>query len=291
MQTILLSEKRDIIGSIKKAVSSIEYQRMGKTGIERVDDVDGVIFALSSKGMQSVVFASPELAYDPVFSVAASCPSIDVMSVRLWFDRIVPTPTPANVWSRFPELRGAGGTFFMLDQLQKSADGDFSKLWGNSSPLGSVVACDFYNAGALIPLSDADLIKIISNELLPAAVPAFGVAQVVDSWIGRYPGTVSWFAPGTFSKRPSLQGSPNIINLKCAGDWVRMGRLEHGAKGLCQERAYVSGLQAANQLLNATFDQFKRHVVLPVREDEPQFRAGVSLNNQVMKLLPRFWVR
>ena len=27
------------------------------------------------------------------------------------------------------------------------------------------------------------------------------------------------------------------------GDWVRMGDREHGAKGLCQERALVSGLE------------------------------------------------
>eukprot|EP00968_Pinguiococcus_pyrenoidosus_P014449 scaffold1307_cov200-Pinguiococcus_pyrenoidosus.AAC.138 len=28
-----------------------------------------------------------------------------------------------------------------------------------------------------------------------------------------------------------------------------MGEREHGAKGLCQERAFVSGLQAANSLM------------------------------------------
>ena len=60
--------------------------------------------------------------------------------------------TPANVFSRFPGLRGAGGTFFMLDQLQP----DQEALWAGE-PQGSVVACDFYNAGALLPLSDEDL--------------------------------------------------------------------------------------------------------------------------------------
>ena len=39
-----------------------------------------------------------------------------------------------------------------------------------------------------------------------------------------------------------------VPNLVCAGDWVRMGEYKHGAKGLCQERAYVSGLEAANAL-------------------------------------------
>ena len=70
-----------------------------------------------------------------------------------------------------------------------------------------------------------------------------------------------------------------------------MGDREHGAKGLCQERAYVSGLEAANALLNECVDVSYQHEVLPVREDETQFKASVAVNNQVMKFLPRFWVR
>ena len=115
----------------------------------------------------------------------------------------------------------------------------------------------------------------------------------MDSWVGKYPGTVSWFAPGSYNKRPPLEGAGGLLpNVKCAGDWVRMGEREHGAKGLCQERAFVSGLEAANSLLKESFTSgFKVHNVLPVREDEAQFRAGVAINNQVMKVLPRFWVR
>ena len=87
-------------------------------------------------------------------------------------------------------------------------------------------------------------------------------------------------------------------NVKCAGDWVRMQEREHGAKGLCQERAYVSGLEAGNALISdvmkddsATSSTPQAHQVLPVREDEAQFRAGVAINKEVMKFLPRFWVR
>ena len=69
-----------------------------------------------------------------------------------------------------------------------------------------------------------------------------------------------------------------------------MGEREHGAKGLCQERAFVSGLEAANSLLRQG-GEGQQHDVLPVREDEPQFKAGVALNQQVMSFLPRFWVR
>ena len=119
----------------------------------------------------------------------------------------------------------------------------------------------------------------------------------MDSWVGKYPGTVSWFSPGSYSKRPPLEGSDQVSNIKCAGDWVRMGEREHGAKGLCQERAYVSGMEAANSLLRSTHlnDDFEGGMtmanVLPVREDEMQFKLGVEVNKKVMQVLPRFWTR
>ena len=37
--------------------------------------------------------------------------------------------------------------------------------------------------------------------------------------------------------------SENGAKQRRPGDWVRMGDREHGAKGLCQERALVSGLE------------------------------------------------
>jgi uncharacterized protein with NAD-binding domain and iron-sulfur cluster len=280
-------------------VNSIEFvnTKTGKT--ERIDDIDGVVLALTCRGMQAVVSNSPQLAQYPVFSQAASCGGIDVISVRLWLDRTVATRTPANVFSRFDELRGAGGTFFMLDQLQND---NLQELWGNDTVQGSVVACDFYNAGALLSLPNDQLVSILMNDLLPSAVPAFADAKVVDSWVGKFPGAVSWFAPGSYVKRPPLEGAGSLLpNLKCAGDWVRMGDREHGAKGLCQERAYVSGLEAANSLLRtvitketvqlANAESVKEHVVLPVREDEAQFKAAVAVNRQVMNYVPRFWVR
>jgi len=128
-------------------------------------------------------------------------------------------------------------------------------------------------------------------------VPRFADARVVDSWVGKYPGAVSWFSPGSYSSRPPLEGAGNAIlpNVKCAGDWVRMGDREHGAKGLCQERAYVSGIEAANSLLLSAgiLDNagLKAGEVLPVREDEIQFKLGAQLNKRVMQRLPRFWVR
>ena len=67
---------------------------------------------------------------------------------------------------------------------------------------------------------------------------------------------------------------------------------EHGAKGLCQERAYVSGLEAGNALLrDSGVAGGRSHPVVPVRPDELQFQASVAVNQQMMKILPRFWVR
>ncbi len=271
----------------------ISYLNTATGNVDTINDVHGIILALGCKGMQNVVNSSPDLARLPVFSKAASLKGIDVISVRLWLDQVVPTRTPANVFSRFEALRGAGGTFFMLDQLQGNTD----ELWGGSgtpSERGSVVACDFYNAGALLSLTDDDILKILMEELLPNAVSKFANAKVVDKWVGRYPGTVSWFSPGSYVSRPPLEGAGNDVlpNIKCAGDWVRMGDKEHGAKGLCQERAYVTGIEAANTLMGSIgMDKFPKHPVIPVREDEIQFKLGVQINNQIMKVLPRFWVR
>ncbi len=269
----------------------VAVEFMNRAGTTDTLKVDGIVLALNGKGMASVIESSPELSQYPTFSKAASMKNgIDVISTRIWLDKYIPTRTPANVFSRFEALRGAGGTFFMLDQLQKESE---EYLWGGEQPQGSVLACDFYNAGALMSLSDEKIVKILMEDLLPEAVPEFRTANVVDSWVGKFPGTVSFFSPGSFDRRPPMQGAPELPTIKCAGDWVRMGELEHGAKGLCQERAYVSGIQAANLLLDQVVGKSRlyKHPVLPVREDESQFKAGIALNKQVMQLLPRFWVR
>ena len=278
--------------------SKVSYFNTQTGQVEEIDDIDGVVLALGVKGMQAVVSSSPGLARLPVFGKAASLKGIDVISCRLYFDRKVETRSPANVFSRFEALRGAGGTFFMLDQFQEES---LSELWGleknnNVTTLGSVVACDFYNAGSLLSMSDEDIVRILTDELLPSAVPKFADAKLVDSWVGKYAGVVSWFSPGSYALRPPLEGAGNNVlpNVKCAGDWVRMGDREHGAKGLCQERAYVSGFEAANSLMKATTstdEKFQQHEVLAVRDDETQFKLGVELNRKVMSVFPRFWTR
>ena len=151
----------------KLHATKLEYLDTRTGEIEVIDEIDGVVLALGCQGMQSVVSSSPDLARLPVFSQAASLKGIDVISVRLWFDRKVETRSPANVFSRFESLRGAGGTFFMLDQFQEE---NLAELWGDEAKegeMGSVVACDFYNAGGLMSVNEEDIVKILTDELLP----------------------------------------------------------------------------------------------------------------------------
>ncbi len=278
-------------------VSSVRYEtRKGKKmTAAHLGDLSGCVLALGAKGMKAVMGGSPSLALAaPELSAAASLGGIDVISVRLWLDRTVATRSPANVFSRFEALQGAGGTFFMLDQLQCEEP---QLLWGDDQVQGSVLACDFYNAGSLLSLPDEAIIELLMDELLPSAVPAFRDAKPVDSFVARYPGAVTWFSPGSYKKRPPLE--TRVRNLVCAGDWVRMGDREHGAKGLCQERAYVSGLEAANALARSGalgVGLGRQHPVIPIRDDEPQVVAGRAVNKQLQDLLNPFglaspWVR
>ena len=263
----------------------------GRNGV--IEDVDAVVLAVGAKGMRALMAGSPACAAAaPELVAAGALGAIDVVSVRLWLDRHVPVADPANVLSRFSALRGSGATFFMLDQLQQE---DEAALWGDQPVQGSVIASDFYNATAIAELSDQAIVDCLMQELLPVAVPAFKAARVVDQEVRRYPGSVSLFSPGSFRQRPPLETS--LAPVVCAGDWVRMGSREFGAKGLCQERAYVCGLEAANSLLRRGIVQGgaaarnRRHPVIPIRADEPQVLLGRALNKLVMDPLEDFGIR
>ena len=281
----------DVDEASKRATAVRWVNKKGEEGV--IEDVDAVVMALGAKGMKSVVSNSPVLArVASEFSAAASLGAIDVVAVRLWLDRFVQVEHPANVFSRFEELRGAGGTFFMLDQLQKDSE---VELWGGEEPKGSVIASDFYNGTAIACMSDEDIVKLLTEKLLPKAIHGFEGVRAVDFEVRRYPGAVSWFSPGSYPKRPPLETS--IHNIVCAGDWVRMGEREHGAKGLCQERAYVCGLEAGNSLLRRGLVAGGAvHPVIPIRADEAQVVLGRALNKQFMDAVSPFglaspWIR
>ncbi len=275
------------------SVTSVETLSVSTGRSAVIKAVDAVVLAVGAKGMGALMANSPECAaLSPELVQAGHLNAIDVVSVRLWLDRKVPVADPANVLSRFPALQGSGATFFMLDQLQADSQ---QELWGADPVQGSVVASDFYNASAMAAQSDQKIVDSLMQELLPMVQPAFRTAQVVDQEVRRYPGSVSLFSPGSFQQRPPLETS--VASIVCAGDWVRMGDREFGAKGLCQERAYVCGLEAGNSLLRrkiisgTTPSQALPHPVIPIRADEPQVVLGRTINKRVMDQLDLFGLK
>merc|ERR1719161_1916817 len=169
-----LAERLQELGGITVQSASVESleQKEGRFQIEAKgkgllgtpgetvsETFDGVVLAVGAKGLRAVMGGSSALAKRcPELARAAGLGSIDVMSTRIWLDRYVATTAPANVWASFPQLQGAGGTFFMLDQLQDEAE-----LWPGEEPRGSVVSCDFYNASALLLRSDEEIIRLIEE--------------------------------------------------------------------------------------------------------------------------------
>ncbi|WP_115071034.1 FAD-dependent oxidoreductase [Synechococcus sp. UW179B] len=275
------------------SVTSVETLSVSTGRSAVIKAVDAVVLAVGTKGMGALMANSPECAaLSPELVQAGHLNAIDVVSVRLWLDRKVPVADPANVLSRFPALQGSGATFFMLDQLQADSQ---QELWGADPVQGSVVASDFYNASAIAAQSDHEIVDSLMQELLPMVQPAFRTAQVVDQEVRRYPGSVSLFSPGSFQQRPPLETS--VASIVCAGDWVRMGDREFGAKGLCQERAYACGLEAGNSLLRreiisgTTPSQALPHPVIPIRADEPQVVLGRTINKRVMDQLDLFGLK
>ena len=275
------------------SVTSVETRSLASGRSAVIHDVDAVVLAVGAKGMEALMAKSPECAaLSPELVRAGTLGAIDVVSVRLWLDRTVPVADPANVLSRFQALQGSGATFFMLDQLQPDTQ---QELWGADPVQGSVVASDFYNSTAIAELSDQGIVDCLMQELLPMVQPDFRTAQVVDQDVRRYPRSVSLFSPGSFKQRPPLETS--MSSIVCAGDWVRMEDREFGAKGLCQERAYVCGLEAGNSLLKrkivsgTTQSQPLQHPVIPIRADEPQVVFGRTINKLVMDQLDLFGLK
>ena len=242
--TMLASSRVDSININAESgqVDAIKYSQFDETSrttTAKELPVDGAVLALGAKGLSAVMRGSPSLSRASLqLSRASTMGSIDCISCRLWLDKSYSTNSPSNVFSRFDCLRGAGGTFFALDQLHKD---HLDELWGEDSPSkdasasntdtkrGSVFAVDFYNAGALLPLSDDALLDMITTELLPKAIPRFLVnngtntdgdaTTVLDFAVQRFPGAVTWFSPGSYEKRPRTVVS-GVDNLFCSGDWV-----------------------------------------------------------------------
>jgi len=228
---------------------------------------DAVVFAVGISGMKKILQTSRTLGSRSEFNGVMNLKSIDCVATRLWFDRIVPTKTPSNVISGFYD--DIGGTFFHLNDIQdefKNAD-------------GSVIAADFYHANALLPMTDEQIVAEVKSNLA-ACIPGYADANVVDSAVLRFPQAVTHFSPG--SERYRMTQTTSFDNVFVAGDWVK--ELDHGSNGLSQERAYVTGLSAAN-LAMSKLGLSKKAGILQVEPDEAHIAAAKQLNRSLHYIL------
>lgn len=106
-------------------------------------------------------------------------------------------------------------------------------------------------------------------------------AQVIDAAIVvRLPNAVNWYSLGSYANMPDIQ-SKSIPNVYFVGDIVRT---RHGSWS--QEKAYVTGAEAANLILGRPMDEN----IISLSPDELHVAAGrqvVSLSKSILGLSDR----
>ncbi len=250
-----------------KRVTDIALDEQGRTnavicGEERFP-TDAVISAVGISGLQNIISSSQSLGDRPEFANVMNLGSIDVLATRLWLDRRVRIPRASNACFGFDQT--TGWTFFDLNALHDEyRDAE-----------GTVIEADFYHANQLIAMSNEAIIAKVQRDIA-TCVPAVGNAQVVDRSVIRLRRAVTHFAPGSYQYLLPRQTS--ITNLFMSGDWIVT---DHGSWS--QEKAYVTGLEAANAVVQQ-FGLGEIAPIVPVEPDEPHIETLRDLNRSVREL-------
>ncbi|KAJ7967129.1 Phytoene desaturase [Quillaja saponaria] len=226
-------------------------------------NADAVILAVGISTLQEIIKNSPALSTREDFLKTMNLKNIDVLTVKLWFDRKVNIPNASNVCSDIED--SFGWTFFDLNVIQDEHKGD---------PV-TVLQADFYHANELLPLKDDDLVVKVKS-YLSKCIKEFENANVVDKEIGRYPQSLTHFFPGSY--KHMMRGSTSFPNLFMAGDWI-VNR--HGS--WAQEKSYVTGLEAANRVVDY-LEEGSFAKIIPVEEDELHIQALRSLNRSFSEI-------
>lgn len=240
---------------------------------DQVFAADAVISAVGITGMKKIVNSSVALRQRAEFRNLNHLGGIDVVATRLWFDRKITVPHPSNACFGFHPA--TGWTFFDLNALHDQY----------SQEPGSVIEVDYYHANPLLPLEDGEVLPLVQANLA-GCIPEFGQARIVEASVIRLPQAVSHFAPGSYQYLPSTVTS--FDNFYMSGDWIVTS---HGSWS--QEKAYVTGLEAANQVIGQ-WGQGTPAPILPIAPDEPQIHLARTVNRVVRtwieEWLPSFWL-
>lgn len=239
---------------------------------DEVFEADAVIFAVGITGMQKIISSSPALQRIREFRDVMNLGAIDVLATRLWFDRKIKIPRPSNACFGFDNT--TGWTFFDLNALHDE----------HRDEAGTVIEADFYHANQFLALEDSELVSIVQRDLA-TCVPDFGNAKVIDHSVIRLPKAVTHFFPGSYQFM--LPGETSVANLLMSGDWI-VNR--HGSWS--QEKAYVTGLEAANRVIDRA-GVGRPASIVPVEADEPHIQVARSLNRELRQFgqnLSSFWL-
>uniref|UniRef100_A0A0E0H487 Amine oxidase domain-containing protein n=1 Tax=Oryza nivara TaxID=4536 RepID=A0A0E0H487_ORYNI len=189
--------------------------------------------------------------------------TIDVVSIKLWFDKKITIPKVANVCSGFDDP--SGWTFFDLTSIYDD--------YADKST--TIVEAEFYNASHLLPLNDEQIVSEASSHLIKC-IQDFEEATVIQQLVRRSPKSTMHFLPGSY--KYTVRGSTTLPNLFIAGDWI-VNR--HGS--FSKEKAYVTGLEAANRVVDYFGDgDFAK--IIAVEEDEPHIETARNLNRRANEL-------
>ncbi len=247
-----------------KRVTDILIDQKGKaTGVvcgEETFETEAVISGVSVTGIKKIINNSQNLSRYREFRHLNNLGAIDILAVRLWFDRLVNIPLPSNACFGFDAT--TGWTFFDLNTLHDQYEGE----------KGSVVEVDFYHANQLLPMSDEAIVKKVHQDLT-TCIADFANAEIIDYSVVRVPQGVTHFAPGSYQHL--LRVNTSIPNLFMSGDWIITN---HGSWS--QEKAYVTGLEAANQTINY-FKEGKSANIIPVEKDEPHIEIARIINQNI----------
>jgi uncharacterized protein with NAD-binding domain and iron-sulfur cluster len=229
-------------------------------------EADHVVFAVGAAALSGIVRSSPELSSLPDFRRFANLRGTSVLATRLYLDKQVSTPYTANACWGFDE--GVGMTFFNIGALHgENKDRE-------SSP-GSILEVDYYSADSLLVMSDKAIVEKVKADLNTILGVECAASNVVDAAIVRLPRGVNWYFPGSYKSMPDLRSS-SVENAYFAGDLVRT---RHGSWS--QEKAFVTGMQAANLIQGKTMDEG----VIPLPKDELHVAFGRSLVSAFQSLV------
>ncbi len=230
---------------------------------DQIFEADAVIFAVGISGMKNILAGSDALQNRQEFRNVNNLGGVDVLGIRLWFDRKILIPRASNACFGFDAT--TGWTFFDLNALHDEF---------RDEPR-TVVEVDFYHANQFLPLNNTEIIKIVQG-YLATCIPEFREAEIIDQSVVRVRQAVTHFFPGSYQYL--LPAKTSFENVFMSGDWI-VNR--HGSWS--QEKAYVTGLEAANLVV----DKFKlgeKANIIPVEEDEEHIKFARTINQSVREV-------